>query len=203
MMVESALKNIKLMEKFRFYDLVISLKAPDIERTVRAYEILARKVDYPLHLGVTEAGGEFSGTIKSAIALGFLLQKGIGDTIRVSLTSDPVEEVKVGWEILKSLNLRERGVKIVSCPTCARSEIDVIKISKQVEEITKDIKKPIKIAVMGCIVNGLGEAKEADLGIIGVKNGVLITKNGEIKKKIEIKNVLKEFKEELKNFIKL
>jgi len=177
-MVESALRNIRLMEKLGFYDLVISLKAPDVERTVKAYQILAKKVDYPLHLGVTEAGRKFSGTIKSAIALGILLSEGIGDTIRVSLSANPVEEVKVGWEILKSLGLREKGVKIVSCPTCARSEIDIIKIGKEIEKITQDIKEPLKIAVMGCTVNGLGEAREADLGMVGIKNGALITVNG-------------------------
>ena len=125
MMVKSALRNIKLMEKFKFYDLIISLKAPDIRRTVKVNELLSKKVNYPLHLGVTEAGGHFSGIIKSAAAFGVLLSKGIGDTIRVSLSANPIQEVKAGWEILKSLGLRERGVKIISCPTCARTEIDV------------------------------------------------------------------------------
>ena len=201
MMVESALRNIRLMEKLRFYDLVISLKAPDVERTVKAYQILAKKVDYPFHLGVTEAGREFSGTIKSAIALGVLLSEGIGDTIRVSLTSNPIQEVKVGWEILKSLGLREKGVKIVSCPTCARSEIDVIGLTKKIETITSRIKNPLKIAIMGCIVNGLGEAREADLGIVGVKNAALITKNGEIIYRVKEREVLGIFKKELKNFL--
>ena len=200
MMVKSALRNIKLMEKLGFYELVISLKAPDVLRTVRAYEMLAKKVDYPLHLGITEAGTEFSGTIKSAMGIGYLLLKGIGDTIRISLSADPVEEVKVGWEILKSLELRERGIKIVSCPTCARSEIDVIGISKQVEKITQNIKRPLKIAVMGCLVNGLGEAREANLGIVGVKKVALITKNGEIVKRVKEKSILREFKKELKNY---
>jgi len=197
MMVKSALRNIKLMEKFGFYDLVISLKAPDVLRTVKAYEVLSKKVNYPLHLGITEAGGKFSGTIKSAVGIGYLLQKGIGDTIRISLSADPVEEVKVGWEILKSLGLRERGVKIVSCPTCARSEIDVIKIAKGIEEMTKDVKKPLKIAVMGCLVNGLGEAREADLGIVGVKNAAFITENGKVIKRVKEKDVLKEVKNQL------
>ena len=197
MMVKSALRNIKLMEKFGFYDLVISLKAPDVLRTVKAYEVLSKKVNYPLHLGITEAGGKLSGTIKSAVGIGYLLQKGIGDTIRVSLSADPVEEVKVGWEILKSLGLRERGVKIVSCPTCARSEIDVIKIAKRIEEMTKDVKKPLKIAVMGCLVNGLGEAREADLGIVGVKNAAFITENGKVIKRVKEKDVLKEVKNQL------
>ena len=202
MMMRSALKNIKLMEGFGFHDLVISLKAPDVLRTVKAYELLAKKVDYPFHLGVTEAGREFSGTIKSAIALGYLLQKGIGDTIRVSLSADPVEEVKAGWEILKSLDLRERGVKIVSCPSCARSEIDIIKLTKEIEKIIQNINKPLKIAVMGCIVNGLGEAREANLGIVGIKNGALITKNGKIVKRVKEKDILKVFKNELGNYIK-
>jgi len=201
MMVKSALKNIKLMEKLKFYDLVVSLKAHDISRTVKAYEILAKKVDYPLHLGITEAGGKFSGTIKSAIGIGYLLQKGIGDTIRVSLSANPVEEVKVGWEILKSLELRKRGVKIVSCPTCARSEIDVIKIAKEIEKETQGIKKPLKIAVMGCIVNGLGEAREANLGIVGVKDAALITRRGEIVNRAKKKDILKEFKKELREFL--
>ena len=197
MMVKSALRNIQLMEKLKFYNLVISLKAPDTQRTVKANELLAKKVNYPLHLGVTEAGGEFSGTIKSAIAFGVLLSKGIGDTIRVSLSADPIKEVKAGWDILKSLDLRERGVKIVSCPTCARTEIDVIGISKKIENLTSQIKKPFKIAVMGCIVNGLGEAREADLGIVGVKNAALITMEGKIVKRVAKKDILKEFKKML------
>ena len=200
MMVKSALKNIELIEKLGFNNLVISLKAPDVLRTVRAYEMLSEKVDYPLHLGITEAGRELPGTVKSAIGIGYLLLKGIGDTIRVSLSENPIREVKVGWEILKSLDLRERGVKIVSCPTCARSEIDVIKIAREIEKETRDIKKPLKIAVMGCIVNGLGEAKEADLGLIGIKNTALITKDGKIIKRIKKKDILKEFKRELKNY---
>jgi len=199
MMVKSALRNIRLMEKLKFYDLVISLKAPDVERTVKAYQMLAKKVDYPFHLGVTEAGGEFSGTIKSAIALGVLLSEGIGDTIRVSLTENPIEEVKVGWEILKSLGLRKRGVKIVSCPTCARSEIDVIKIAKEIEKETRDIKKPLKIAVMGCLVNGLGEGREANLAIVGAGNNLaLIMRDGKIIQKVKKENILRVFKKELK-----
>jgi len=202
MMVKSALKNIRLMERLKFYDLIISLKAPDVQRTVKACQMLAKRVDYPFHLGVTEAGGEFSGTVKSAITLGILLSKGIGDTIRISLSANPIKEVEAGWEILKSLGLRERGVKIVSCPTCSRSEIDVIGITKKVEKITETIKKPIKIAVMGCIVNGLGEAREANLGIVGVRNSVLITENGEVLKRVKEKDILKEFKKELRNYIK-
>jgi len=202
MMVKSALRNIQLIEKLGFYDLVISLKAPDVLRTIKSYELLTKKTKYPLHLGVTEAGGEFSGAIKSSIALGFLLLKGIGDTIRISLTGDPVEEVRVGWEILKSLDLRERGVKIVSCPTCARTEIDVIGLSKKIEKITNQIEKPLKIAIMGCIVNGLGEAREANLGMVGVKNAALIIKEGKIIKRTAKKDICKEFKKELRKYLK-
>jgi len=203
MMVRSAIKNIKLLEKMKFFDIVVSLKAPDVLRTIKAYEILSQKVNYPLHLGVTEAGTEFSGTIKSAIAIGHLLLKGIGDTIRVSLTSDPINEVKVAWEILKSLELKERGVKIVSCPTCARTEIDVEKIAKEIEKLTQSIKEPLKIAIMGCIVNGLGEAREADLGIVGVKDGALISINGKILRKISKEKILAEFKRELRSILKI
>ncbi len=200
MMVKSALKNVRLMENLGFYDLVISLKAPDVLRTIRAYELLAKKVDYPFHLGITEAGREFSGTIKSAIGIGSLLLKGIGDTVRVSLTTNPVEEVKVAWEILKSLELRERGVKIVSCPTCARTEIDIMGLTKEIEKITQNIKKPLKIAVMGCLVNGLGEGREADLAIVGAKNLALIMRDGKIIKRTKKKDILREFKKELKNY---
>jgi len=193
MMVRSAQRSIKLMEDLKFYDLIVALKASDVARTIKAYEMLSSKTNYPLHLGITEAGTEFSGTIKSAIGIGHLLLKGIGDTIRVSLSADPVKEVRAGWEILKSLGLRE-GVEVVSCPTCARSEIDVIKVSGEVEDLTSQIKKPIRIAVMGCVVNGLGEAQESDIGIIGVKNGALITRKGETIKRIKKQYIIKEFK---------
>jgi (E)-4-hydroxy-3-methylbut-2-enyl-diphosphate synthase len=197
MMVKSAQRNINLIEKLGFNNLVISLKAPDVQRTVKAYQMLSEKIDYPLHLGVTEAGGEFSGTIKSAVALGSLLLKGIGDTIRISLTGDPVDEVKVAWEILKSLDLRERGVKIVSCPTCTRTSIDVIGLAKKIEDLTSKIKKPLKIAIMGCVVNGLGEGREADLAIIGGGNLALIMKQGKIICRVKKKDALKIFKKEL------
>jgi len=200
MMLKSAMRNIKLVENLGFNDLVISLKAPDVLRTVKAYEMLAEKVNYPFHLGITEAGREFSGSIKSAIGFGHLLLKGIGDTIRVSLSAEPVKEVRAGWEILKSLDLRERGVKIISCPTCARTEIDVIRIAQEVERMTSHIKKPLKIAVMGCIVNGLGEAREADLGIVGIKSLALITKKGKTVERVKPKEILKKFKKELNNY---
>jgi len=195
MMVKSALRNVKLLEKLGFRNLVISLKAPDVLRTVKAYKLLSRKTNYPLHLGVTEAGSEFSGTIKSSIALGSLLMDGLGNTIRVSLSADPVEEVRAGWEILKSLGLRERGIKIISCPTCARSQIDVIKLAKDIEKETSQIKKPLTMAVMGCVVNGLGEGREADLGIVGLASKMaLIMRNGKIQKRVKEKEILKEFK---------
>jgi len=200
MMVKSALESIKLMEKLNFFDLVVAVKASDVERTVKANQLLSQKVNYPIHLGVTEAGNEFSGAIKSAAALGILLYQGIGDTIRISLSAHPIEEVRVGWEILKSLGLRKRGVEIVSCPTCARADIDVINIQKEVVKLTEKIKTPLKISVMGCIVNGLGEAREADLGMVGVKGGALITKKGKIVKRVLVKDLLEEFKKELNNY---
>lgn len=202
MMVKSALRNVKLIEDIGFNDIVISLKASDVLRTIKAYEMISEKTDYPLHLGITEAGTQFSGTIKSSIGIGHLLLKSVGDTIRVSLSANPVEEVKVAWEILKSLELRERGIKIVSCPTCARSEIDVINISKEIESLTKDKKEPLKIAIMGCIVNGLGEAREADLSIVGVKQLALLMKKGKIVKRIKKEDIIKELKKEIKNLNK-
>jgi len=192
MMVKSALKSIKLMEKLKFYNLVIALKASDAPRTIKANQLLAEKVNYPLHLGVTEAGGEFSGTIKSAVAFGTLLSEGIGDTIRVSLSADPLKEVKAGWEILKSLELRERGLTVVSCPTCARKKLPVVELSEYVEKNFSDfpLKKPFKIAIMGCIVNGPGEAREADLGIVGVEDeNAAIFENGKFVKNIKIKDL--------------
>lgn len=198
MMVKSALQSIRLMEKLKFYNLVIAIKASDAPRTIKANQLLAEKVNYPFHLGVTEAGGEFSGTIKSAVAFGALLSEGIGDTLRVSLSADPIKEVKAGWEILKSLELRERGLTIISCPTCARSKIPVIQLSKYVDENFSDLpfKKPFKIAIMGCVVNGPGEAREADLGVVGVENeNVAIFEKGKFVKNIksqEIKSFLRK-----------
>jgi len=198
MMVKSAMRSVKLIENLDFHNLVISLKAPDVLRTIKAHELLSKKTNYPIHLGITEAGTYFSGTIKSSIGIGYLLLKGIGDTIRVSLSADPVKEVLVGWEILKSLELRERGVKIVSCPTCSRSKINVIKIAKELEELTASTKKPVKIAVMGCVVNGLGEGKESFLAIVGSGDSLaLLMKKGKIIKKGEEAEILKELKKEI------
>lgn len=199
MMVKSAINNIRLMERLNFRDLVISLKAPDVLRTVKAYELLSKRTNYPLHLGITEAGTDFGGTIKSSIGIGHLLLKGIGDTIRISLSADPVKEVMVGWEILRSLGLRERGAKIVSCPTCARTSIDVINIAKEIERLTANFKTPLSIAVMGCIVNGLGEGREADLAIVGTKKDyALLMKNGKIIKKGRANIILSYLKKEIK-----
>ncbi|MEA2088866.1 MAG: flavodoxin-dependent (E)-4-hydroxy-3-methylbut-2-enyl-diphosphate synthase [Patescibacteria group bacterium] len=197
-MVESALRHIRILEKLNFTDIAISLKASDIKRTVEAYKLLSKKVDYPLHIGITEAGTKFRGTIMSAIGIGYLLYEGIGDTIRVSLTADPVKEIKVAREILKSLNLRQEGPTITSCPTCGRTEINLIGLTKKVEQLVSGYEKPIHIAVMGCVVNGPGESREADLAIIGGKKVGLICKKGKIIKKVEEKNLLKEFLKELK-----
>lgn len=179
-MVESALSHIAILEKLHFYNTVISMKASDIQRTVEAYRLLSQKVDYPLHLGITEAGTLNIGTVKSSVGLGIMLFEGLGDTIRVSLTGDPLEEVRVGWEILKSLKLRERGVNLISCPTCGRTEIDLIGLANKVEKALLTVDKPITVAVMGCVVNGPGEAKEADIGIAGGHHQGVIFKKGQI-----------------------
>jgi (E)-4-hydroxy-3-methylbut-2-enyl-diphosphate synthase len=200
-MVESALRHIKILEKYNFQDIIISLKASDIERTITAYRLLSQKVDYPLDLGITEAGTFFRGTVMSSIGLGILLEQGIGDTLRVSLSAPPEEEVKVAWEILKSLEIRKRGVTITSCPTCGRTEIDLLKLVKRVEKATQSIDKNIHLAVMGCVVNGPGEAREADLAIIGGKKIGLITKKGKIIKKVAEKKLFAEFMKELKKMI--
>ena len=183
-MVESAMRHIKILEDLDFYDTIVSLKASDVLRMVQAYRLFAAKTDYPLHLGVTEAGSKIPGTVKSSMGIGMLLHEGIGDTIRISLSEDPKEEVKVGKLILRSLGLRNEGVQVTSCPTCARTEIDVIKMVEQLENATEKIKKPIKVAVMGCGVNGPGESRKADLGIVGAPGNHLLFKEGKIVKRI-------------------
>ena len=183
-MVESALGHIRILEELNYREIKVSLKASDIRRTVEAYRLLADQVDYPLHIGITEAGTTWSGTIKSAVGLGTLLYDGIGDTLRVSLTGDPVEEVRVGFEILKSLELRQRGPVFVSCPTCGRCQVDLIAVAEEVERRLHDLPLPLTIAVMGCVVNGPGEAKEADLGIAGGKGQGLLFRNGEVLRKV-------------------
>ncbi len=194
-MAESALGHIHLLEELNYAEIKVSLKSSDIRRTVEAYRLLATQVDYPLHIGITEAGTTWAGTIKSAVGLGTLLYDGIGDTLRVSLTGDPVEEVRVGWEILKSLELRERGPVFISCPTCGRCEIDLIDIAEEVERRLHDLPKPLTIAVMGCVVNGPGEAREADLGIAGGRGQGLLFRRGEVVRKVaqsELADVLVE-----------
>jgi (E)-4-hydroxy-3-methylbut-2-enyl-diphosphate synthase len=183
-MVESALGHIRILEDLNYREIKISLKASDVMKTVSAYRLLSDQVDYPLHIGITEAGTLFSGTIKSSVGLGILLADGIGDTLRVSLTGDPLDEVRVGYEILKSLGLRQRGVNFVSCPTCGRCQINLIKVAEDVERRLQGVDKRITVAVMGCAVNGPGEAREADVGIAGGKGEGLVFRHGEIVRKV-------------------
>jgi (E)-4-hydroxy-3-methylbut-2-enyl-diphosphate synthase len=182
-MVESALRHIEMIRGFDFDQLKISLKASDVRRTIEAYRVLSERTDLPLHIGITEAGGLFSGIVKSAIGIGMLLAEGIGDTLRVSLTRDPVEEVRVGFEILKALDIRRHGPDIISCPTCGRCRIDLFGILEQVEKALLLKTVPIKLAVMGCVVNGPGEAREADIGIAGGDGEGILFKKGEIVRK--------------------
>jgi len=198
-LVESALKNIKLLEDNDFYNIVVSLKASDVQKTIKAYQSISKLTNYPLHLGITESGSLFTGTIKSSIGIGTLLSQNIGDTIRVSLSADPVEEVKVAKQILQSLGLRRFGIEVTACPTCARANYDVSKIALELEEATKHIKTPLKIAIMGCAVNGPGEAKEADLGIVGGKDQCLFYKKGEIINKIKEGEIINTILDNLKN----
>ncbi len=171
-LVESALRSIKLLEDCNFKDIIISIKSTDVLTTIKSHQLLAEKGDWPFHIGITEAGRARAGIVKSSLGIGGLLMSGLGDTVRVSLSGDPEEEVKVGWDILKSLKLREKGLSIISCPTCSRTKIPVEQIAKFLEDNSDEFEKePIKIAVMGCIVNGLGEAKEADLAFVGIENG--------------------------------
>lgn len=194
-MVQSALSHVKILEDLDFDLIKISLKSSDVLTTIEAYELMANTVDYPLHLGITEAGTLKSGLIKSAVGMGTMLAKGIGDTIRVSLTENPVEEVFAGYEILKSLKIRSRGVNFVSCPTCGRTQIDLINLAKQVENRFKNLDYPITIATMGCVVNGPGEASHADFGIAGGIGEGLVFKKGEIVAKVPEKDLLNKLKE--------
>jgi (E)-4-hydroxy-3-methylbut-2-enyl-diphosphate synthase len=201
-MTASLMEHVEFFEKNNFRDIVVSLKASDVMTTIEAYRLFNKIRSYPLHIGVTEAGTELGGTIKSSVGLGILLSQGLGDTMRVSLTAEPEREVYVAYRILAALNLRNRGAEIISCPTCARTEIDVIKLAHDVEEMTVGIVKPIKIAVMGCSVNGPGEASHADIGVSGGRGVGLIFKNGKIIKKVPKKKLLKEFQKELKKILK-
>ena len=199
-MVESAFRHIKILEKYDFYNTAVSLKASDIETTIKAYDLFSSKSDYPLHLGITEAGTLKAGTIKSSIGIGYMLLNGIGDTIRVSLTADPVEEIYVAKEILKSIGLDNESIRIISCPTCARTDIDIIGLAEKVEKATANIKKNISVAIMGCAVNGPGEARDADLGIAGGKSEALLFKKGQIIRKVDEASIIEVLLEEIDKF---
>lgn len=196
--VESCLKHVRILEKLNFRNMLLSIKFNDVPQMIEGYRLLASKVDYPLHLGVTHAGTVFMGSIKNAIGIGTLLEEGIGATLRVSLTGPVTEEVKVGWAILKSLNLRQRGPELISCPTCGRTEIDLCSLATKVEDAIENINKPLKIAVMGCVVNGPGEAQEADIGIAGGKNCGAIFVKGQVIKTVPEDQLLPSLLEEIK-----
>lgn len=200
--VESALDKVKMIEDLGYDNLVISIKSSDVLMSIKAHELIAKKTNYPLHVGITESGTVFSGNIKSAIGLGTILYQGIGNTIRVSLTGDPIEEIKSAKLILKTLGLRKGGIEVVSCPTCGRTQIDLIGLAQKVEDMVKDIDLDLKVAVMGCVVNGPGEAKEADLGIAGGKGEGLLIKKGEILKKLPEDQLLSALREEILNYQK-
>ena len=198
--VESAMAKVKLIEEFDYYNLVISIKSSNVPMCIEAHQELAKVTNYPIHIGITESGTLFSGNIKSSVGLGILLYQGIGDTMRVSLTGNPVEEIKTAKMILKSLDLRKGGIEIVSCPTCGRTQIDLIGLANAVEAMTADFDLNIKVAVMGCVVNGPGEAKEADIGIAGGKGEGLIIKKGEIIRKVKEEELLDTLRWELENW---
>lgn len=198
--VESALDKVAMLERFDFHDIVISIKSSDVLMCVKAHELIAKKTDYPLHVGITEAGTIRSGNIKSSLGLGMILSQGIGDTIRVSLTAAPVEEIVTAKLILRTLGLRKGGIEVVSCPTCGRTKIDLIGLAEQVETMVAGYNLPIKVAVMGCAVNGPGEAKEADLGIAGGNGEGLVFRKGEIVRKVPESELLTALKEEIEGY---
>lgn len=200
--VESALDKVKIIEDLGYDNLVVSIKSSDVLMSVKTHELISKQCNYPLHVGITEAGTAFSGTIKSSIGLGLILNQGIGDTIRVSLTDNPVMEVRSAKQILRTLGLRKGGIEVVSCPTCGRTQIDLINLAKRVEAEVENYDLDIKLAVMGCVVNGPGEAKEADLGIAGGKGLGVLIKHGEIVKKVPEEELFDVLKEELDNWEK-
>jgi (E)-4-hydroxy-3-methylbut-2-enyl-diphosphate synthase len=201
-MVESALRHIDLLRSMDFHQIKISLKASDVQRTIAAYRLLSQQSDLPLHLGVTEAGGLFSGIVKSALGIGSLLLEGIGDTFRVSLTRDPLEEVRVAYEILRALDIRRRGPEIISCPTCGRCRIDLFRIAEEVEQALLTSTLDIKVAIMGCVVNGPGEAREADIGIAGGDGVGILFKKGKVVRKIPENQLVAQLLEEIRSFEK-
>jgi len=191
-MVESALRHIHMIEDFNYTEIKISLKASDIHLMFRAYKLLAEKTDYPFHIGVTESGTLKSGIVKSSVGIGALLAAGVGDTIRVSLTGPPVDEVKTGYAILKALGLRRRGIELISCPTCGRTQIDIISIANRVEDLLSDLDIPLKVAVMGCVVNGPGEARHADIGVAGGRGEGLLFRQGQVLRKVPENRLVEE-----------
>ncbi len=199
-LVESALGQVKIIEDMGYDNLVISIKSSDVMMCARAHELIADQTDHPLHVGITEAGTLYSGNIKSAVGLGIILYQGIGDTIRVSLTGDPLEEIKSAKRILKTLGLRKGGIEVVSCPTCGRTQIDLIGLANQVESMVQEFPLDIKVAVMGCVVNGPGEAKEADIGIAGGRGVGLLIKKGEVVGKVPEEELLDTLRKELENW---
>ncbi len=201
-MVSSALRTIEWMEDLGFHLIKVSLKASDVLRTVGAYRLFSKKSDYPLHLGVTEAGKGSGAIVKSSIGMGLLLSEGMGDTLRVSLTGDPMDEVRVGYEILRALNIRKRGIEIISCPTCGRCEVDLTRLVEKVERAVKKITTPLTVAIMGCVVNGPGEAKEADVGIAGGKGVGVLFKKGKVGKKLKEKDFVSVLLSEIQEMIK-
>jgi len=200
-MVESAMSHVKLLEDLDFHLIKISLKSSDVLQTISAYRLLSQQVDYPLHVGVTEAGTLISGTVKNSIGIGLLLLEGIGDTIRVSLTHDPVDEVRVAYEILKALGLRQRGAEIISCPTCGRCKIDLFRLVEKIENDLSQVTTPIKVAIMGCVVNGPGEAREADIGIAGGQGHGTLFKKGRVIKKVPEPDLARVLTEEVRKMI--
>lgn len=200
-MVESAMSHVRILEDLDFHLIKISLKSSDVLQMISAYRLLSEKVNYPLHLGVTEAGSLVSGTVKSSLGIGLLLSEGIGDTIRVSLTRDPVDEVKVAYEILKALGLRQRGVDIISCPTCGRCQIDLLTLVETIENALDQITTPLKVAIMGCVVNGPGEAKEADIGIAGGQGHGTLFKKGRLIKKVPESDLARILIKEVKQMV--
>lgn len=200
-MIESATRHISILEELKFHNIIVSLKCSDGLIARDAYRLFATRFDYPLHIGITEAGPSLAGIVKSSVGIGSILTDGIGDTIRVSLSSDPKDQVKVGWEILKSLGLRQKGVNIIACPTCGRTEIDLINLAKKVEKMLEDVDAPINVAVMGCVVNGPGEASFADIGLCGGKQQAVIFKKGKVIKAAKEEEIFPVFIEEIKKLL--